>query len=114
MTGLDTRLATRDDDLDPTRRASPVGCAQEALRRRVPGLGPVCPRTWWLDRPALGTLSRPRLAALVGVAPFHRDSGPLRGTRTVWGGRTHVWAALSMSPLVAVRDAPGRNGCYQR
>jgi transposase len=114
MTGLDPRRATLDDELDPTRRASPVGRAHEALLHRVPGLGPVCPRTWWLDRPAWGTLSRQRLAALVGVAPFHRDSGPLRGTRTVWGGRTHIRAALSMSPLVAVRSNQGRNGCYQR
>ena len=56
--------------------------------------------------PELGTLSRQRLAALVGVAPVNRDRGTLRGRRTTWGGRAHVRATLSMSTLVAVRDHP--------
>jgi transposase len=43
------------------------------------------------------------MAALVGVAPFHRDSGTLRGIRTTWGGRTQVRAVWYMSTLVAIR-----------
>jgi len=70
MTWLDTRLATLDDALATTRRASPVWREHEARLRRVPGMGPVWTRTLWLELPELGTLSRPRLAALVGVAPF--------------------------------------------
>jgi transposase len=62
----------------------------------------------------LGTLSRQRLAALVGVAPFKRDRGPLRGTRTIWGGRAQVRTILSMSTLVAVRYNPGLKACYER
>ena len=42
--------------------------------------------------PELGTLDRRQIAALVGVAPFNRDSGTLRGKRTVWGGRARVRA----------------------
>jgi transposase len=76
-------VATLDDDLDTTLRASPVWRARETLYRSVPGIGPVCARTLLLDLPELGTLSRQRIAALVGVAPFHRDSGTLRGTRTI-------------------------------
>lgn len=114
MTWLDTRLATLDEDLATTRRASPVWREHEARLRRVPGMGPVWTRTLWLDLTELGTLSRPRLAALVGVAPFHRDSGTLRGTRTVCGGRTHVRAVWSMSPLIAVRSNPVLKGLYQR
>ena len=58
----------------------------EELLRSVPGIGPVCTRTLLLDLPELGTLSRQRLAALVGVAPLNRDSGTRRGSRTIWGG----------------------------
>jgi transposase len=58
---------------------------REDLLRRVPGMGPVCTRTLRLDLPELGTLSRQRLATLVGVAPLTRDSGTLRGRRTIWG-----------------------------
>jgi transposase len=114
LTGLKERLARLDADLDPTRRASPGWRAREARWRRVPGLGPVCPRTLRLDRPAWGTLSRQRRAALVGVAPLHRERGPRRGRRTIWGGRAHVRATLSMRTLVAVRYQAGRTVVYER
>jgi transposase len=104
---LNERLAALDDDLGTTLRATPVWRAREELRRSVPGLGPVCARTLVLDLPALGMLSRQRLAALVGVAPLKRESGTLRGSRTIWGGRAQVRATLDMSTLVAVRDTPG-------
>ena len=47
---------------------------------------PVPKVTLFAHLPELGTLSRKQIAALVGVAPFSRDSGPHRGRRTVWGG----------------------------
>jgi transposase len=94
ITWLNTRLAALDDDLDTTLRTSPVWREREDLLRSVPGIGPVCTRTLLLDLPALGTLSRQQLAALVGVAPLHRDRGTLRGSRTIWGGRASVRATL--------------------
>jgi transposase len=94
ITWLDTRLAALDDDLDTTLRTSPVWREREELLRSVPGMGPVCTRTLLLALPELGTLSRQRLATLVGVAPLNRDSGTLRGRRTIWGGRAHVRTAL--------------------
>jgi transposase len=95
-------------------RASPVWREREELLRSVPGIGPVCARTRLLDLPELGTLSRQRLAALVRVAPRHRDSGPFRGSRTIWGGRAYVRATLYMSALVAVRYHPVLKTCYER
>jgi transposase len=114
ITWLTQRVATLDDDLDTTLRASPVWRERETLYRGVPGIGPVCARTLILDLPELGTLSRQRIAALVGVAPFNRDSGTLRGTRTTWGGRAHVRATLYMSTLVAVRYNPILKRFYER
>ena len=114
ITWLNTRLTTLDDDLDTTLRASPVWQEREELLRSVPGIGPVCARTLLLDLPELGTLSRQRLAALVGVAPLNRDSGTLRGSRTTWGGRAHVRATLFMSTLVAVRYHPVFKAFYER
>jgi transposase len=111
---LDQRVAALDNDLDTTLRASPVWRERETLYRRVPGIGPVCARTLMLDLPELGTLSRQRIAALVGVAPFNRDSGTLRGSRTTWGGRAHVRAVLYMSTLVAVRYNPVLKRFYER
>ena len=114
ITWLNERLATLDNDLDTTLQARPVWRAREDLLRRVPGIGPVCARTLVLDLPELGTLSRQHLAALVGLAPFHRDSGTLRGTRTIWGGRAQVRTALYMSTLVAVRYNPVLKAFDQR
>jgi transposase len=114
ITWLNTRLTTLDDDLDTMLRASPVWQEREELLRSVPGIGPVCARTLLLDWPELGTLSRQRLAALVGVAPLNRDSGTLRGRRTTWGGRAHVRATWSMSTRVAVRYHPVFKAFYGR
>jgi len=114
ITWLHARLVPLDDDLDTALRASPVWREREDLVRRVPGIGPVCARTRGLDLPERGTLSRQHRAALVGLAPLHRDSGTLRGARRLWGERAQVRTALSMSPLVAVRYNPGLTAFSQR
>jgi transposase len=111
---LAQRLATLDDDLDTTLRASPVWREREALYRSVPGIGPGCARTLLLDLPELGTLSRQRIAALAGVAPFNCDSGTLRGHRAIWGGRAPLRATLYMATLVAVRHNAVLHAHYER
>jgi transposase len=111
---LEQRGATLDDDLDTPLRASPVWRERETLYRRVPGIGPVCARRLGRDLPEVGTVSRQRIAAVVGVAPFQRDSGTLRGPRTTWGGRAHGRATLYMSGRVAVRSHLVLKALYQR
>ena len=54
------------------------------------------------------------MAALVGVAPFARDSGLMKGRRTIWGGRHQVRAVLYMAALVAVRHNPALRAFYLR
>jgi len=66
------------------------------------------------DLPELGRLNRKEIAALVGVAPFNRDSGRWRGKRTTWGGRASVRAALYMAALVASQHNPVIRSFYQR
>ena len=105
-TWLDARLAVLDDDLGTALRARPLWRAAADLLQSVPGVGPVCARTFFLELPELGTLSRQQIAALVGVAPLHGDRGTLRGRRTVGGGRAQVRAVLSMGTLVATRHHP--------
>ena len=77
-------------------------------------MGPVLSMTLVADLPELGTLNRREIAALVGVAPFNRDSGTLRGKRTVWGGRGQVRAVLYMATLVATCHNPVIRSFYQR
>lgn len=114
ITWLERRLADLTDDLGKAIRASPVWREQDDLLQSTPGVGPVLSHTLVADLPELGTLSRQQIAALVGVAPLNRDSGTLRGQRTVWGGRAQVRAVLYMSTLVAVRYNPVLQTFYER
>ena len=111
---LKARLATLDDDLETMLRASPLWRENDDLLQSVPGIGPVCARTFLLELPELGTLTRQQIAALVGVAPLNCDSGTLRGRRTIWGGRAHVRTVLYMGTLVATRFNPQIKAFYQR
>jgi transposase len=88
--------------------------AQAALLQSVPGIGPVVAATLLGALPELGTLSAKPLAALVGVAPFNRDSGQQCGRRTIWGGRAPVRQALYMAALVASRHNPVIRAFYER
>ena len=90
------------------------GVGGPLLLRTVPGVGEQLSHTLLAYLPELGTLDRRQVAALVGVAPFSRDSGTLRGKRTVWGGRARVRAALYMSALVASRFNHVIRDFYQR
>lgn len=100
---LRRQLEQIEEDLDDTIRRSPMWREKEDLLRTVPGVGPVVARTLLAQLPELGKLNRQEIAALVGVAPFARDSGMMRGRRTIWGGRAAVRAALYMGALVGVR-----------
>ena len=108
------RLEQLDRDLTDFIRSSPAWRAKDDLLRTTPGVGPVLSFTILADLPELGTLNRREIAALVGVAPFNRDSGTLRGHRKVWGGRTQVRTTLYMATLVATRFNPVVRTFYQR
>lgn len=111
---LERELAHTDTDLAEAIRQSPVWREKEELLRSVPGVGPVLTSTLLAHLPELGTLTHKQIAALVGVAPFNRDSGTLRGKRTVWGGRAHVRSVLYMNAIVAARFNPVIRTFYQR
>ena len=87
---------------------------KDNLLKTIPGVGNVLSATLLAGMPELGRLNRRQIAALAGVAPFNRDSGSMRGKRTVWGGRAHIRAALYMAALVATRHNPIIKDLYQR
>ena len=84
------------------------------MLRSVPGVGPVTAATLIAFLPELGRLSRRQIAALVGCAPFNRDSGAHRGKRTTWGGRATVRAPLYLATLTATRCNPVIRAFYDR
>ena len=103
---LQSELSELDGDIDGAIRKSPVWQADAELLVSVPGVGPATSRTLIADLPELGHLDRRKIAALVGVAPINRDSGTMRGRRTIAGGRPAVRTALFMAALVASRKNP--------
>lgn len=108
------RLSGIDDDLKKTVQASEVWREKENLLKTVPGIGDVTACTLLAELPELGQLNRRKIAALVGVAPFNRDSGNMRGVRRIWGGRKSVRTALYMATLVATRYNPVIKAFYER
>ena len=111
---LEAELDRADKDLDQSIRQSPICQENEDLLRSVPSIGPVTSRTLLAELPELGELNRKQIAALVGIAPLNRDSGTLRGRRSIWGGRATVRAALYMAALVASRRNPVIKVFYTR
>ena len=80
----------------------------------VPGIGAASVAVLLAELPELGKLDRRRVAALVGVAPLNRDSGQMRGQRSIWGGRADVRRTLYMATLTAVRHNPVVKTHYER
>lgn len=111
---LQTAIAELENQIAARLEASPVWRERAALLASVPGVGKVTVATLLGLLPELGQLDRRAVAALVGVAPFARDSGLMKGRRTIWGGRAPVRAVLYMAALVAVRRNPTLRAFYQR
>jgi transposase len=109
---LKKRLAGIDGEL--ARLVQRDHGALGRLLKSVAGIGPITVTTVIADLPELGRLSRREVSALVGVAPFNRDSGQHRGRRSTWGGRATVRTTLYMAALVASRHNPVIRDFYQR
>ena len=102
-----TAIATRIEGLAETRR-------RVELLTSVPGLGVLTAASLLALLPELGRLDAKAIASLAGVAPFARDSGLMRGRRTIWGGRKPVRSALDMATLVATRHNRTIRAFYER
>ncbi len=80
----------------------------------VPGIGPVTAAALICWMPELGTLGSRQAAALLGVAPFARDSGTLSGARRIRGGRRRHRDVLYMAAMTAIRWNPAMRELYER
>lgn len=111
---LQEAIDRTDAELDTWIRESPIWRAQEALLRTVPGVGPQTARILMAELPELGRLTRRQVAALLGVAPFARESGLWRGRRTCWGGRAAIRAVLYMATVSAIKWNPVLRAHYEQ
>ena len=109
---LDRELARVDKDLQAFVGTNHAELA--ALLDSVKGVGKATISTLLAEVPELGKLSGREVSALVGVAPINRDSGTMRGKRSIFGGRPDVRRVLFMAALVASRHNPVIKAFYDR
>ena len=100
---LEQELDDINKELKQKVQDNPDWKEKDAILQSVPGVGPNLSITLLADFPELGNLNRKQIAALGGVAPFNRDSGKMRGKRTIWGGRDSVRTATYMAAFSAIR-----------
>lgn len=111
---LEDRRDKLEGELLALVHADPAWQAKLDVCRSVPGVGVTTALTLLAELPELGRLDRKQVAALVGLAPYNRDSGRWRGPRAIWGGRAVVRSALYLAALTAVRHNGVVRAVYQR
>jgi transposase len=114
LKALEKELSSVDGDIDDAVRGSPAWRETEDLLASVPGIGKTIARTIIAELPEIGTLGRRQVAALVGLAPWTRQSGQWRGRSFIGGGRATVRAAIFMGAQVAARFNPQLRCFHQR
>lgn len=114
LKALQMELSLIERDLDETIRGTPVWRDMEDLLSGERGVGPIVARTMIADLPELGTLTRRRISALVGVAPYVRRSGKWQGQSHIAGGRASVRSVLYMATITALRCNPKIKAFYER
>jgi len=111
---LDRAIDELNIDLTARLRKSPAWREKDGLLQSMKGIGPITSGILMTSLPELGQLNRRSIAALVGIAPFNRDSGAFRGRRVIWGGRAHVRHVLYMAAIAAVRSNPVIKPFYEQ
>jgi transposase len=111
---LEKQRSQIDEDTGELIEQSEAMQHKLTLLASVPGVGRLTAATLIAQLPELGRINEREISALVSVCPFSRDSGTIRGRRTIWGGRARVRASLYMAALVASRHNSVIKAFYQR
>ncbi len=103
---LNSQIDTLDQEIKYRLNQVAALSPKRKMLEKVKGIGPVTQAAILSQLPELGELTRRQISALVGVCPYDRDSGQLRGKRAIWGGRAGLRATLYMAMLSAIRYNP--------
>ena len=111
---LERQIKDTETEIHSRIKESETWRQADQLLQSVPGVGPTLSATLITDLPELGILSNRQIAALVGVAPFARDTGNFSGKRFCKGGRNSVRRVLYMATIAATRFNPVIKQHYQK
>lgn len=104
IAAIDQQIVELENQIQQAMKEDQKARQQQRKLQSVDGVGQTTAWTLINELPELGRASRREIAALVGLAPFNRDSGQMRGQRTIRGGRAAVRATLYMATLAACRS----------
>ncbi len=111
---LARQVAAFDDRLRKLIASDPDTDRRYRILLSIPGVGPVSAATLCCWMPELGQLGNRQAAALLGVAPFARDSGHHRGARHIRGGRRRPRNVLYMAAMSAATHNPDLQRLFLR
>ena len=111
---LEKQIKVIEQKLKTLIQADQQAQEKSNIIQSIPGLGPATAAMLIAELPELGSLNRKQIARLIGVAPTNRDSGTLRGKRTIGGGRVEIRNGLFMPLLVAKKHNPKIKAFYDR
>lgn len=111
---MEQEIAGIEEELEKTIKDNPIWQQKVVVYTSMPGIGPKTAFSLVAELPELGLLCSKKISALVGAAPFPRDSGSFRGQRRIRGGRATVRCALYMATLSAIRWNPVIKAQYER
>lgn len=111
---LNKHIDDVDRELGEAVKDNPAWQVRDELQQSIPGIGKGVSLALLAGLPELGRIASRKLAALVGLAPFARDSGKSKGRRHIAGGRSHVRAMLYMGAWTASRSKTPLGDFYRR
>ena len=111
---LEKQIGSLEDRMDAIVADSEAFRAKDEILQTITGIGPQVSRTLLVHLPELGTSSRQKITALVGLAPYNDDSGQQSHARHIRGGRNKVRRGLYQAALSAIRHCPQMKAFYAR
>lgn len=111
---LEKQIKSLEDRMDAIVAACDAFRAKDEILQSIIGIGPQVSRTLLVHLPELGSGSRQKITALVGLAPYNDDSGYQTRGRHIRGGRSKVRCGLYQSAISAIRHCPEMKAFYAR
>lgn len=111
---LQKQIRALEDRLDAIVADCEAFRAKDEILQSIKGIGPQVSRTLLVHLPELGSGSRQKITALVGLAPYNDDSGKQTGVRHIRGGRSKVRIGLYQAAVAAIRCCPDMKAFYAR